>query len=138
MLGFLRTKLKKLELSFGEISKPWQDYIPTLTWTTTTPTGIITKAKYRQIGKTLFYNISVYCTDMNGTTGVRISLPIVPKANNMIPSFVNVFNDNGSFAYKHWRVRDDGVNNDLQCVYLGTLVAGKYANISLQGQYEVN
>lgn len=116
----------------------WESYTLALTWVTATPNGVTTKAMYKVIGKTVFLNVKISATDGNGATGLNISLPIVPKTNNMltmIPSQVAV---NNSYAIKSVKIRDDGSNNDLSYNYMGTATAGQTFEANIQCCYEIS
>lgn len=122
----------------SDIANQWLDWTPTLTWTTATPSTIVTKARYKQIGKTVLFNIKITATDGLGATGLNISLPIAPKNNGLTPMPINQVGVNGAFSVKVLKIRDDGVNNDLNYIFLGTLTTGQGAIIQIQGHYEVN
>jgi hypothetical protein len=51
----------------------WANWTPTLTWTTGTPAAITTIARYLQIGKTIFFQISILSSDSNACTALVIS-----------------------------------------------------------------
>jgi hypothetical protein len=59
----------------------WANYVPVLTWTTGTPSGITTVARYIKVGKVVTFSIDIISADSNGATNLVISLPEAP-ANN--------------------------------------------------------
>lgn len=67
---------------YNTIEQDCQDWIPTLTWTGTPPLTPIVVAKYKQIGSTVNFNLSITSTDGNGSSQLTITLPIAPKVNS--------------------------------------------------------
>jgi hypothetical protein len=67
--------------SAGGVVIPWTMWSPSLTWSTGTPSGVSTIARYTQIGKVITFTIDITSTDSNGCTGLTVSLPVAP-ANN--------------------------------------------------------
>lgn len=64
-------------------STPWQEWIPTLTWTTGTPEGsVVTKARYKIVDGVCYFNFYYSATDGNAATALTISLPVPPKDND--------------------------------------------------------
>jgi hypothetical protein len=54
----------------------WATWVPTVTWTGGTPTGVSSSKRYTQIGKTVFFEIDVNATDSQGVTALTITVPV--------------------------------------------------------------
>lgn len=76
------TALSLATETYNIIDQDWQSWTPTLTWTGTPPLTPTTVAKYKQIGSTVHFNLSITSTDGNGATALTITLPIAPKVNS--------------------------------------------------------
>lgn len=137
LLDWIRNKLRKHDTQLSDIANQWLDWTPTLTWTTATPSGIATKARYKQIGKTIFFNVYITCTDGLGATGLSITLPIAPKTMFIYPSAYSIAGSISSQSSKTAYIRDNGTNNDVTFMYLATLTAGQNGVIRVQGFYEI-
>lgn len=131
-------KINKLNSQLSDMTNQWQDWTPTLTWSATIPVNVVTKAKYKQIGKTVFFTIKIDATDGTGTSTLAVSLPILPKINSIFPpiTFLQVINTTG-YSIRYGFVRDNGTNNDIR-VYHSTLTAGQPFTFYISGFYEVN
>jgi hypothetical protein len=53
----------------------WADWTPTVTWGGATPTITTQTYRWMRIGKTVFLNIAIVCSDGKGATSVNITLP---------------------------------------------------------------
>lgn len=56
----------------------WADWSPTLTWTTGTPASLTTVARYKKLGKTIFFTFYTTSADANGATQLTVTLPETP------------------------------------------------------------
>jgi hypothetical protein len=122
------------------IETAWEDWIPTLTWTTTNPLSITTRARRKISGKTVFFSIYISSTDGNGTTGLNIGLPtdMKPKQNSLYTPFYNtVIIGSSTNVNRQVNLRDDATNQDINFGFLGTATAGQILKIYFQGFYEL-
>lgn len=119
----------------ADIADAWTDWEPTLTWATADPTGVTTIARYKQVGKTVYYLVNIDATDGNGATQLTATLPIAPKANNINPNIGVVIKIDSTNDVQHGYVRDDGANDDLW-VGTGTLTELSAVQVRMSGFYE--
>jgi hypothetical protein len=131
-------KVNRISAELAEVKNQWQSWVPTLTWVTAIPVNITTIARYKVIGKTVFFKIKISVANGNGATGLTISLPIVPKTNDLKTYIYNVvaINDVASSS-KVVFLRDNGINNDLYYYYMGTATAGQSLQLNIEGVYEI-
>lgn len=122
----------------GGLFSPWKDWTPSLTWSTATPETPTVKARYKKIGKTVFFKIKIDSTDGNGTTNVAISLPIVPKANNFMLYDYAMVGVGATGNIRYMQIRDNGTNNDVTFISIGTATDGQPLTMHLSGHYEVD
>jgi len=122
----------------AQIASEWLSWTPTLTWESAIPSGVVTLARYKFIGKTIFVSVNISATDGNNATGVSISLPqnYLPKTNNIQTVFNNQVVIGSGAASKLAYIRDDGSNNDIYFFYLGQLTDGEIAIIRGNAAYE--
>lgn len=118
----------------ADIADAWTDWVPTLTWAMANPTGVTTIARYKQVGKTVYYLVKIDATDGNGAFQLGATLPIAPKANNINPNVGVVIKIDSTNEVQHGYVRDDGANNDLWVV-TGTLTDA--VQVRMSGFYEI-
>lgn len=65
--------------STGDIgTTSWASWSPTLTWTTGTPASLTTVARYKKVGKTVFFTFHTTSADANGATQLTVTLPETP------------------------------------------------------------
>jgi len=137
-MSIFALKVPRLERELAEITNQWEAWTPTLTWATATPINITTIFNYKQVGKTIFCSFKVSSTDANGTTYVRMTLPVMPKTKNSLSTLSGSKALNGNYSSTFLRVRDDGVNNDLYTIFLGATTIGQTLLISCDFYYEVD
>jgi hypothetical protein len=136
----LNNRLDNSDNQLANVTNQWQTWIPTLTWVTAIPVGVTTIARYKVIGKTVFYKLKIKATDGNGATGITISLPsdCIPKTNDLMNYVYNIVAVNSvASASRAVFLRDNGVNNDLYYYYMGTATAGQTLQINMEGIYEI-
>jgi hypothetical protein len=117
----------------------WEDWVPTLTWTTATPVGVVSTARRKLSGKTVFITVAITATDGNGATGLKINVPsdMLPKQNSMYPPFYNtVIVGTTTNVNRQLNLRDDS-NADINYGFLGTATAGQALKVYFQGFYEL-
>jgi len=122
----------------AQINDAWQIWEPTLVWGTATPDGVTTLARYKTIGKTVFFTVLIVCTDSNATTSLSVSLHIVPKNQSIYPAVTGTRATSASstsLTAITAFIRDDGTNNDLRGV-LSTTDGTGYA-FRYTGFYEI-
>jgi hypothetical protein len=130
-------RLEQIATEMAEIQSEWSAWTPVLTWGTATPVGIVTNAKYKIIGKTLFYNIRITATNGNGSTFLHISLPVVPKTNNIQPFVSHQIGIGASYTVRFIRLYDDGSTNNIRFMYT-TMTSGSAVDLSISGFYEID
>jgi len=101
--------------SLGGTSTGWSSYTPVATQTNT-PSIVVNKAIYKQIGKTLFVNIYIRFTSA-GTAGgrVRCSLPIAVKSIDTLHIGTGFFYDAGTRYYQGAAILFDANTVELYC-----------------------
>lgn len=115
----------------------WVDWNPTLVWTTATPTGVSTVASYKKIGTTVFIKVKITATDGNGATGMTMTLPFTPKTNNRflyVPAYQAI---GAGISTRYVYVRDNGIDDYLTWVYMGTATGGQTYDTRFELSYEV-
>jgi len=60
------------------IYQAWAAWTPTLTWTTGTPSSVVTTARWNQVGKIVFFTLFITSSDSNGCTNLTFTLPVTP------------------------------------------------------------
>jgi hypothetical protein len=116
----------------------WIAWTPTLTWGSSTPIGITTLAKYKKIGKIVWFKLRISATDGNNATSLSATLPIAPKINNFLEVLPFWELINGSAGQIQMQIRDDGSHNDISSYYFITASAGATLVVTLSGFYEIN
>lgn len=114
----------------------WAAWTPTLTWDTATPTGVTPTCRYKADGGTCHCMINIHATDGNNSTGVSISLPKTPSAFNIYPFIHVACRIAGNTEWRTFILRDDGSNNDLWSLYMGTATGGSGFDINMEFFYE--
>jgi hypothetical protein len=74
----------------GKIQDRWLSWNPTLSWTTGTPASPTITGRYKVIGSTCFFSLSVSSSDGNGATDVSATIPI-PAYNNTVVNASSAF-----------------------------------------------
>jgi len=135
-LGLIQAN--KANAQLAQIASEWLAWVPTITWVTATPSDVVTVARYKQIGKVVFFNVLITATNGNGvTTGSEISLPILPKTNNVSPVCYGYQKVAGAISSRNSFIRDDGVNNEIYLASWTTATAGSSLEIGVSGTYEI-
>lgn len=114
----------------------WASYIPTLTWTTATPTAPTTIARYTTVGNTCHFNINISSTDGNGATALKITLPIAPTDNNAIINTNAQQKVNTTWSNPLAYIDDDDTNG-IQFRSLSIATDAVALEINITGNYEV-
>lgn len=127
-----------MEIVKGGISSPWGTWTPSLNWGTGIPADAVTLAKYKQVGKTIFFSVKITSTDGNNASSLTVTLPVVPKTDNISPAvlFQNVVGG-GSNTNKNAYIRDNGTNNDIVAVALSATDGSAY-EVRISGFYEID
>jgi hypothetical protein len=121
-----------------DVANKWKSWIPTLTWTTATPTIANSKYRYTVIGNTCHF--SVYLTTANGlgATDLKISLPVTPKNNGNLVSFSSVQSISPSIRTNPLAYIDTTVPSDgIKFYSLSALTDGNACVITVNGFYEI-
>lgn len=122
----------------NDISNQWQTWTPTLTWGTAIPISITAVARYKVIGKTVFFTIYVSATDGNGAVApLTATLPVIPKTNIVFPAITCRQSVGGTVSARSGYVRDNGTNNDVT-VSLTTSTALSALLVYISGFYEID
>lgn len=120
-----------------DVANKWKSWIPTLTWTTATPTIANSKYRYTVIGNTCHF--SVYLTTANGlgATDLKISLPVTPKNNGNLVSFSSVQIIGSSTRTNPLACIDTTGTDGIKFYSLSTLTSGQACIIVVSGSYEI-
>jgi hypothetical protein len=118
-------------------SLPWQNWPIVLTWLTAVPTGITTAARWTQIGRVVFIEVSILATDSKGTTGVSFTLPKQHANNGVYTMLQNLVNAGlvvppsyGVFYFISPGAKATG------SAIPATSVSGQIYNVHVTGHYE--
>ena len=122
----------------ADVMSEWSTWTPTLTWTAATPISVTTVARYKIIGKNTVFFIYVNAADGNNSSGtLAITLPVVPKNNNIMPSCSATQRIGGATpSARGTFIRDDGTDNEIQ-LSVTTATAGSALYIFTSGNYEI-
>lgn len=125
----------------SQLDDPWSDFTPVVTCSPNTPTSIVARGKYKRLGSTVYYKVKITATDGNNATGVKFTLPVTPKANNLVSNEVVPVKVGGNFSSRFAVLRDDGINNTINIGYdsygyLGTATSGQSLEITMNSCYE--
>jgi hypothetical protein len=121
------------------ITKMWGTYTPTLVWTTATPAALTTVARYCQIGKTVFVKIFLYSADSNATSGLTITLPVVPATINAriaCAAFEQYGASGTTYKTVTANILADGADNKINFMDFTTATDGQAIGISVSCEYE--
>lgn len=123
------------EITVTSPSYAWQAWTPTLTWTTGTPTGIATIARYITIGKICFYYITITATNGQGATALTISIPAVPRNDSTYVIATSMEVVGGALSNPYASVNE--VSQLVAFSLFATATAGQTLSIYISGQYEI-
>jgi hypothetical protein len=70
----------KLSTATGEPGGAWEDYTPTISTSSGSFTSVSATGKWKRIGKTIFYRLTITITTVGSATNVRFSLPATAAA----------------------------------------------------------
>lgn len=119
----------------------WQNWTPTLTWTTGTPTGAVMTNIYRwmKIGKTVFIQFIFTASDSNGCTGLTFTVPIPTTSNATYQSLQCDVKYNTSTA---WAKPICSTQPSSSMIYLidnfPTVTDGQKVYVYITGYYEID
>lgn len=139
-VGNVAKDLSLLEEQIKISVKKWDVWIPTLTWTGTTPTGLTVIARRRiSIGKC---NVNVYLvtTDGNGATGLKISLPpdATPKNTQSLIAMDSRQIVNSTKTDPLAYIDNVSPSNGIQFYNLATLTDSVTTIIVVSGSFEID
>jgi ABC-type uncharacterized transport system substrate-binding protein len=121
----------------AEMAQEWTTWEPTIIWAIATPADVTTIARYKTIGKTVFFLVYISATDGNNAFGFQsITLPAVPKTNNINPMINTMHAIGTTITTRMGYIRDDGINNDMQ-IYTNQLTDGSAIKVYVSGMYEI-
>lgn len=113
----------------------WSAWTPTLVWTTGTPSGINTTARYVKIGKIVFFEFTIVSADSNGCSDLTISLPVSCVATSIYCNFPCY--ESNSVIWTNPLGYIDTDNSLLKFRTFSTVLDGNGVRVEGQGFYEV-
>jgi hypothetical protein len=117
------------------LTNAWQNWVPTLTWTTADPASVTTVARYAIIGNTCFFNFMTTSADGNAATQLSISLPIAAKDNNSIIAFSGYQLVNTTYSNPICYLDDD--SGGITFRSFSTATDAQTVTVVVSGQYEI-
>lgn len=130
-------KIIKGNKKLNDALNSWLTWAPILNWSTANPVSPTASGRYKQIGKTVFFNVNITSANGNGATGLSISPPIPPKNNGIKPPVTAHVIVGGTTAIRGAQIRDDGSSSDINFLYMGTATAGQTLSVNISGTYEI-
>lgn len=135
--GFSTFPIPASSTVFG-IYTPWTAYTPTLSGTTGTwGTTTIVLARWKQLGKTVWFQVTAYGTTSGACTDLRFTLPSTPANTgaNAVGGSCRIFDLQWSAAAWEWFNADSNCRVTKNGEVVFNDGASKY--VSVQGFYEV-
>jgi hypothetical protein len=122
------------------IYQAWAAWTPTLTWSSTAPTGLLTVARWTQTGKIVSYVFSTMTSDSAGRSLTTVTLPVAPAnivANIACASIETSGAAGVTYTNPLAYIQADGSNNKInfRASVVGTI--GQFIAYEISGSYEV-
>jgi len=122
------------------IYQAWAAWTPTLVWSSTAPTGLLTVARWTQTGKIVSYVFSTMTADSAGRSLTTVTLPVAPAniaANIACASIETSGAAGATYTNPLAYIQADGSNNKInfRASVVGTI--GQFISYEISGSYEV-
>jgi len=122
------------------IYQAWAAWTPTLVWSSTAPTGLLTVARWTQTGKIVSYVFSTSTADSAGRSLTTVTLPVAPAniaANIACASIETSGAAGATYTNPLAYIQADGSNNKInfRASVVGTI--GQFISYEISGSYEV-
>lgn len=112
-------------------------WIPTLEWTTATPTGITTVARKCTVGKLCFVKGYIALTNGQGATNLTIPLPVAAYNSNPVAVMISGAQFVGAGTVTNPVAQVDELTQKIKFSLFSTCTAGQAAYIYFDGCYEI-